>query len=144
MIYVKKLIILLIQFKFGHILFKIEQFWPLGEISIFSNGGHLGWRAQLSNTILKGGHARTIPTKFGLNWLWFLSRRLKCEKFTRRRRHTTDKHDGKSSHGLWPGELKIIIYQFTLLKINNQANLVFVSSHQYDQVRGGGGDSVYQ
>jgi hypothetical protein len=34
-IYVKKLIIMLIQFKFGHFLLKIEQFWPLEEISIF-------------------------------------------------------------------------------------------------------------
>ena len=35
---------------------------------------------------------------------WFLRRRLKCEKLT-----TDDgrkKPDGKSSHGLWPGELK--------------------------------------
>ena len=111
--YVKKLIIMLIQFKFGHILFKIEQFWPFEEISIFSNGGHL------SNTILKGGHARTIPTKFGLNW-----QILRDDDDIRR-----TKHNGKSSHGLWPGELNIIIYQFTLLKINNQANLVFVSSH---------------
>jgi hypothetical protein len=23
----------------------IKQFWPFEEISIFSNGGHLGWRA---------------------------------------------------------------------------------------------------
>jgi len=41
---------------------------------------------------------------------WFLRRRLKCEKFT-----TDDdddgqrtKPDGKSSHGLWPGELIIV------------------------------------
>jgi hypothetical protein len=27
-IYVKKLIIMLIQFKFGHFWLKIEQFWP--------------------------------------------------------------------------------------------------------------------
>jgi hypothetical protein len=33
---------------------KIEQFWPFEEISIFSNSGHLEWRAGLSDTILKG------------------------------------------------------------------------------------------
>jgi hypothetical protein len=38
------------------------------EISIFSNGGHLGWRAGLSDTILKGTHPGTIPARFGLIW----------------------------------------------------------------------------
>jgi hypothetical protein len=33
---------------------KIEQFWPFEEISIFSNGGHLGYRKALTDTILKG------------------------------------------------------------------------------------------
>jgi hypothetical protein len=30
-----------------------EQFWPFEEIYIFSNGGHLGYRTALSDTILK-------------------------------------------------------------------------------------------
>jgi hypothetical protein len=38
------------------------------EISIFSNSGHFEWRAGLSDTILKGDHARTIPAKFALIW----------------------------------------------------------------------------
>jgi hypothetical protein len=33
---------------------KIEQFWPFEEISIFSNGGHLGYRTVLTDTILNG------------------------------------------------------------------------------------------
>jgi hypothetical protein len=33
---------------------KIEQFWAFEEISIFSNGGHLGYRTALTDTILKG------------------------------------------------------------------------------------------
>ena len=60
---------MLIQFKFGHILAENRAVFAFEEISIFSNGGHLGWRAWLSDTILKGGHPRTIPAKFGLNWL---------------------------------------------------------------------------
>jgi hypothetical protein len=28
---------------------KIKQFWPFEEISIFTNGGHLGWRANGQN-----------------------------------------------------------------------------------------------
>jgi hypothetical protein len=44
--------------------FKIEQFWPFEEISIFSNSGHLEWRAGLSDTILKWTH----PARFGLIW----------------------------------------------------------------------------
>ena len=47
---------------------KIEQFWPFEEISIFSNSGHLEWRAGLSDTILKGTHPGTIPARFGLIW----------------------------------------------------------------------------
>ena len=56
---------MLIQFKFGHILLKIEQFWPFEEISIFSNGGHLGYRMAPTDTILKGDHLRIISAKFG-------------------------------------------------------------------------------
>ena len=41
---------------------KIEQF---EEISIFSNGGHLGYRTALTDTILKGDHPRIISAKFG-------------------------------------------------------------------------------
>jgi hypothetical protein len=44
---------------------KIEQFWPFEEIFIFSNGGHLGYRTVLTDTILKGDHLRIISAKFG-------------------------------------------------------------------------------
>ena len=47
---------------------KIEQFWPFEEISIFSNGGHLGYRTVLTDIILKGTHPGTIPARFGLIW----------------------------------------------------------------------------
>jgi hypothetical protein len=38
---------------------------PFEEISIFSNGGHLGYRTALTDTILKGDHLRTISAEFG-------------------------------------------------------------------------------
>jgi hypothetical protein len=41
------------------------QFWAFEEISIFSNGGHLGYRTALTDTILKGDHLRIISAKFG-------------------------------------------------------------------------------
>jgi hypothetical protein len=44
---------------------KIEQFWPFEVISIFSNGGHLGYRTALTDTILKEDHLTTISEKFG-------------------------------------------------------------------------------
>jgi hypothetical protein len=44
---------------------KIEQFWPFEEISIFSNGGHLGYRTALTDTISKGDHLRIISAKLG-------------------------------------------------------------------------------
>jgi hypothetical protein len=47
---------------------KIEQFWPFEEICIFSNGGHLGYRTALTDTILKGTHPGTILARIGLIW----------------------------------------------------------------------------
>ena len=52
----------------GTFWLKIEQFWPFEEISIFSNSGHLEWRAGLWDTILKGTHPGIIPARFGLIW----------------------------------------------------------------------------
>jgi hypothetical protein len=52
----------------GTFWLKTEQFWPFEEISIFSNSGHLEWRAGLSDTILKETHPGTIPVRFGLIW----------------------------------------------------------------------------
>jgi hypothetical protein len=48
-----------------HRNFKIKQFWPFEEISILSNGGHLGYMTALPDTILKGDHPRIISAKFG-------------------------------------------------------------------------------
>jgi hypothetical protein len=39
------------------------------EISIFSNGRHLGYKTVLTDTILKGDHPRIISAKFGWDWL---------------------------------------------------------------------------
>jgi hypothetical protein len=52
----------------GTFWLKIEQFWPIEEISIFSNGDHLGYRTALTDTILKGTHPGTIPARFALIW----------------------------------------------------------------------------
>jgi hypothetical protein len=41
------------------------QFWSFEEISIFSNGGNLGYRTALTDTILKGDHLMIISAKFG-------------------------------------------------------------------------------
>ena len=38
----------------GTFWFKIEQFWPFEEISIFSNGSHLGYKTVLTDKIWKG------------------------------------------------------------------------------------------
>jgi hypothetical protein len=35
------------------------------KISIFSNGGHLGYRTAMTDTMLKGDHLRIISVKFG-------------------------------------------------------------------------------
>jgi hypothetical protein len=49
---------------FGTFWLKIEPFWPFEEISIFSNGGHFGYRTTLTDIILKGEHPRIISAKF--------------------------------------------------------------------------------
>ena len=53
----------------GTFWLKIKQFWPFEEISIFSNGGHLGYMTALTDTILKGDHPRIISAMFGWDWL---------------------------------------------------------------------------
>jgi hypothetical protein len=49
----------------GNFWLKIEQFWPFDEIYIISNGGYLGYRTALTDTILKGDHPMIISAKFG-------------------------------------------------------------------------------
>jgi hypothetical protein len=44
---------------------KLKQQWTIEEISIFSNSSHLEWRAELSDTILKGTQPGTIPARLG-------------------------------------------------------------------------------
>jgi hypothetical protein len=54
---------------------EIEQLWPFEEMSIFSNGGHLGYRTALTDTILKGDHLRIISAKFDFDRLCKLEKR---------------------------------------------------------------------
>jgi hypothetical protein len=49
----------------GTFWLKIEQFRPFEEISIFSNGGHLGYKTVLTDKNLKGDHPRIISTGSG-------------------------------------------------------------------------------
>ena len=59
--------------------FIIKQQWTIEEISIFSNGGHLGYRMALTDTILKGTHPGTIPARFGLIWFSGFRGEFKCD-----------------------------------------------------------------
>ena len=71
---------------------KIEQFWPFGEISTFSNSGHLEWREGLSDTILKGTHPGTIPARFSLIWFsGFRGEDLTVKVYDVRRRTPSDR-----------------------------------------------------
>ena len=64
----------------GTFWLKIEQFWSFEEISIFSNSGHLEWRAGLSDTILKGTQPRDHPCQVWFNLVQrFQRRRFKCD-----------------------------------------------------------------
>ena len=48
--------------------FIIKQQWTIEKKKKFSNSSHLEWRAELSDTILKGTHPGTIAARFGLIW----------------------------------------------------------------------------
>ena len=50
---------------------KFLNIFPIGSyVKIMSaDVGGLGWQVQSLDTILKGDHLRTIPSKFGPNWL---------------------------------------------------------------------------
>ena len=62
----KIFILCLYSSNLGTFWLKIEQFWPFEEISIFSNGGHLGYRTVLTDTNLKRGPPKDHFSKF-----WF-------------------------------------------------------------------------
>ena len=67
--------------------------------------------AELSDIIVKGTHPRTIRAKFGLIWLrGFRGEDLNVKVYDVRRMPS----DGKSSHGLWPGELKMNKFKFSI------------------------------
>jgi hypothetical protein len=44
---------------------KVPKFELLKKFLFFSNGGHLGYRTALTDTILKGDHIRIISAKLG-------------------------------------------------------------------------------
>ena len=72
---------------------------------------------SLSNIIVKGTHLRTIPARFGLIWFrGFRGEDLNVIVYDVRRMPS----DGKSSHGLWPGELKTqnICYRVSTVKFS--------------------------
>ena len=72
----------------------LKQQWTIEEISIFSNSSHLEWRADLSDTILKGTHPGTIPARLGLIWFsGFRGEDLNVKVYDGRRMPS----DGKSS-----------------------------------------------
>ena len=59
---------------------RIEQFWPFEEISIFSNGGHLGYRTALTDTIFERDPLRDHPRQVWFNLVQrFQRRRFKCD-----------------------------------------------------------------
>jgi hypothetical protein len=49
----------------GTFWLKIEQFWPFEEISVFSNGGHLGYRTALTDINFERG-----PPKDHFSKVW--------------------------------------------------------------------------
>ena len=75
----------------------IKQQWTIEEISIFCNSSHLEWRAELSDTILKGTHPGTIPARLGLIWFsGFRGEYLNVKVYDVRQMPSDD----KSSQGL--------------------------------------------
>jgi hypothetical protein len=63
---------MLLQLKFQLILTytkaAMDNYNFIPPFFYFELGGHLGWKSGSPDTILRGGHPRTIPPKFGCNW----------------------------------------------------------------------------
>jgi hypothetical protein len=57
----------------GTFWLKIEQFGLFEEISIFSNGGHLGYRTALTDTILKGDHQNLNCISIMISFLTYIT-----------------------------------------------------------------------
>jgi hypothetical protein len=65
----------------GTFWLKIEQFWPFEEISIFSNGGHLGYRTvdgADGHNFERDPH-RDHPCQVWFNLVQRFQRRFKCD-----------------------------------------------------------------
>jgi hypothetical protein len=63
----KSLSLCLYSSNLGTFWLKIEQFWPFEEISIFSNGGHLGYRTALTENFCLFWPIMQIRKKGGWN-----------------------------------------------------------------------------
>jgi hypothetical protein len=65
----------------GTFWLKIEQFWPFEEISIFSNGGHLGYKMQIrkkGDEIKKKSSPLKLLSQFQPNFAEMI---LRCSNF---------------------------------------------------------------
>jgi hypothetical protein len=79
---------------------------PLPKLCpVFSNGGHLGWRAGLSDPILKGTHPVTIPARFGL--IWFSG-------FREEDLNVIFYQNMPNLHNRWGDEILIVHYCFSI------------------------------
>jgi hypothetical protein len=87
----------------------LKQQWTIEEISIFSNNSHLEWSAGLSDTILKGTHPGTIPTRFGLIWFRGLQLLNQIKPNLAGRVPFTIMSDSSALHSRWLLLLKIVI-----------------------------------
>ena len=65
-------------------------------------GSHVGFQISTKNTNLVEDHPVWL-----ISVQWFQRRRFKCEKLTDGRTDGQTLTNDKSSHGLWPGELKM-------------------------------------
>jgi hypothetical protein len=54
------------NFNLGTFWLKIEQFWPFEEISIFSNGGQLGYRTAPTDTPLNKHNNELFNIYYGI------------------------------------------------------------------------------
>ena len=95
-------------------------------MSIFSNSSHLEWRAGLSDIIVKGTLPRTIPARFGLIWFrGFRGEDINVKAYDVRRTPS----DGKSSHGLWPGVVIILIIStYIIMEILSWSELLLFNT----------------
>jgi hypothetical protein len=101
---------------------------PILTDSICSNGGHLGYRTALTDTILKGDHLRIITAKFGWDWLSSFNN-AKSNPEIKGRNSIFFRHDALqvSGHALFTSTPHVFLLNIFINKTERSINFYWIT-----------------